>query len=136
MGKIKPGTHCPCMHQHFRKFFCNIVGTVPVNMWLVQCNQARKQSFSKSLFWAKNCTDMPTCYQNGHYNNFHCILQNSLLPSPPPQKSLDSRLRPYMELQPVKVFFQVFLQSICLGCQTRSILEAQKLPLHASFFDI
>ena len=113
VGKMKPGTRCLCMHQHFWKIFSKIVRIVPVNTWLVQCNQAREQSFSKSLFWAKNCRDMPTCYQNGLYSNFHCILQNSLPSSSPLllQMSLGSRLGPYMELQPVEVLFQVFLQS-------------------------
>ena len=46
----------------------------------VQCNQAREQNILKSLFWAKNHTDKPTCYQNGHNNQFYRVLQNCNFP--------------------------------------------------------
>ena len=46
----------------------------------IQCNQAREQNFSKSLFLAKNCTDVSTYYQNGHYNHLYCILQKFIFP--------------------------------------------------------
>ncbi len=34
----------------------------------------------KPHFWAKNFTDKPTGYQNGHNNHFYCILQNCKFP--------------------------------------------------------
>ena len=88
-GVIKKVLHLLILHSFI--IYKIVHGTsrcVPVCMltWCahrymnVQCNQAREQNFSKSLFWAKNCTDMSTCYQNGCYNCFYCNLQNFIFP--------------------------------------------------------